>query len=512
MRLLIAALLLATVKLGHAQLIFADGLEPLELTQVEQWQQLRLSYVNESWSGNPFDVVCRGVFTHQASGRRLRQFCFYAGDNTWNLYFMPDEPGIWSYTTNSPDADLDDHTGQFQATPGSLPGALQRNRKRWEYANGDPISPILIPSRQYIKATPIRRLRSFLNWSRNTVGAHLIGTTLVYFNHGQEAEPYLESAEGEEFYIPMWDRLNDVYDYLRDQGMGHYIMFYSDDGESPSNHGIPEGDGGTIGPEEERLFRYVVARFAPYPMVIWDTGIDIGEYRSDTWIDNFARWFRNNDPWRHPVSSRSGGGSGGTLPARATYWSDGEDRLPSRVQAVSIWQDRSIPTLYSDRWREDGGRGDFDRERIRQAVWEMGLTGGTGVYVSGNENGGYLEASYRSDFQAAPDVGRASRFFHEQVYGLGQLSPADNLVVAGSDVVNALAAQSGQEYVAYLVDGGSFSLNLSGVNGTLNGRWYNPRNGSSIALAPLQNPSNNEAFTSPGGSDWVLHLWSPTLE
>ena len=34
---------------------------------------------------------------------------------------------------------------------------------------------------------------------------------------------------------------------------------------------------------ELRLFWYAVARFSAYPIVVWDTGIDIGETRSSQW-------------------------------------------------------------------------------------------------------------------------------------------------------------------------------------------------------------------------------------
>jgi len=298
----------------------------------------------------------------------------------------------------------------------------------------------------------------------------------------------------------MWDRLNSHYDALRDAGMGLYIMFYSDEAESPSNNGISAQS-----ERELRLLRYAVARFSAYPIVMWDTGIDITEYRSNTWIDWFANWFNQNDPWQHPVGSRSGGGSGGKHPDNGTFWSDGASTLPNHSDVVSNWQNRNVPTAYTDRWREDGTRGGFDQAKIRRAVWEVGLVGGTALYISGNDNGGYLTDTYATDFKAAPQVGYASQFFSNNISDLGQLSPHDELLVSGDGV---LSAQPGYEYVAYLSSGNStITVDLSNTVGTLNARWYNPRTGF------FQNIGNVigggiQTFTTPDNQDWVLHLLS----
>jgi len=142
----------------------------------------------------------------------------------------------------------------------------------------------------------------------------------------------------------------------------------------------------------------------------------------------------------------------------------------------------------------------------------MGLTGGTGVYISGSNNSGYLDSGYASDLESAADIGHASRFFHQQVFGFQRLQPADHLVVSGSAAVNALAADPGREYVAYLDSGGSFALDLGQANGSLEGRWYNPLTGASSSIATLQNPSSNQVFSTPSGGDWVLHLWRSDLQ
>lgn len=470
---------------------------------IGKWKRFEVSLINPSWSGNPFDLELIGVFTHKATGRVVKQLGFYAGENTWKIFFMPDEIGEWSFVTVSPDSDLNGKSGSFNCVPSDLPGRLIGDLNRWKLEDkGDFVAPIMLPARQWFKRTETANgIDDFINWADDEVGALIIGTTLVYFNHEQDEIPYLKGHEGELFNIEMWDRLNSHFDMMRDKGLGFYIMFYSDDQESPNKYNIK---GQSI--EELRLFRYAIARFAAYPIVLWDTGIDISETRSNEWIDWFAEWFITNDPWQHPVSSRTGGGSGGKFPKNATYYSDGASNLPSYNTLVSNWKNRSVPTAYTDRWRENYGRGNFNRDKIRRAVWEVGLVGGSAVYVSGNENGGYLSETYVDDFEAAPDVGVRNRFFTKHIKDFASLVSREELIVSGNGAV--LVANPGSEYVVYDHDGGSLELNLSDADSPLCVEWFNPRTAETVKSGTVT-PNDRMPFTTSKDGDWVLHLYDP---
>jgi hypothetical protein len=328
----------------------------------------------------------------------------------------------------------------------------------------------------------------------------IIGTTLVYFQHEQEAIPYVTGQEGEWFNIPMWDRLNSHLDFIRDRGMGVYFMFYSDDAESPNRWNIRQKS-----PEELRLFRYAVARLAPYPIVMWDSGIDISETRPSDWIDWFADWFLANDPWQHPVGSRSGGGSGGHHPKNATFYSDGASTLPKHSTVVEKWASCDVPRAYTDRWREDYRRGGFDSAMIRRAAWEVGLVGGSAVYISGNENDGYLTETYATDLKAAPELGFRNRFFAEEIDSFATLAPHPELITGGAGIV--LVANPGREYVAYGWEGGTIGILLSHDTTSYQVRWYNPRTGQ-LTIQGIVVGGGHQAFSPPFSGDVVLHLKS----
>lgn len=472
---------------------------------------------NSNTYTNKFDfseIELRGTFT-SPTGVVYNHIGYHAGNGyggqfgeVWKIKFMPIEIGDWDYTLTWSDG-TPGTSGTFTAIANNIPGRLlTADVRRWKLENSNYDIPIMVPTRQWFKRMNTGHgIDNFIRWVGQTVRANIIGTTLVYFNHAQDEMPYIIGKEGVEFNVSMWDRLNSHYDFMRDVGMGHYLMFYSDDLENPSNYGIT-----ACSTEEINLFKYSLARYASYPIVIWDTGIDIFETRGGQscndidWVEWFTQFFSQNDPWQHPVGNRSSGGSGSYNPPSATYYSDGADTLPTHTTVVNDWQSRDIPTIYTDRWRENYGRGNFDPDKIRRAVWEVGLVGGTGVYVSGNNNDGYLDEYYYLDFIAAPQVGHAALFFRNAVRNFGLLTPHDELVVSGNSVT--LSAFPGEEYVAYLAEGGSVSINIEA--GMYESFWYDPKNGSFVA-DKIFDGGTDVSFTSPGSGDWTLHIVANTI-
>ena len=487
-------------------LAFFACITDTQAVNIGKWKRFDVSYHNSSWSGNPYDLNFTGTFTHATSGRTLTQFGFYAGDNTWKLYFMPDELGNWTFTTSSSDPDLNNKSGSFTCVSSGLPGKLIAQGKRWKNSDGKFVSPIMLPSGPYIRGNSLGITSAFVNWAKNTAGAQIIGTTLLNFKgdknytHSQEDRMYLDSAEGVEFYQPSWDRSNLFYDYLRDSEMGHYILIFSDDGSNPNKHGITANSAAEL-----RLFKYLVARFAPYPMVIWDSGIDIGETRDNSWINNFVAWFHDNDPWKHPIASRTGGGSGGIHPAEADYYSDGFKDTAFYNNFINAWNKRSVPTAYTDRWRENGSRGG-PPDDLRKSVWESAVAGGQALYITANEDFGYLEDTYATDLEVAPQLGYRTKFIDTQINNFGQLNPANELILSGSNV--RLAANPGEEYLVYLGSGGSTKIDLSGAPSvSFEIVWLNPKTGI-VQTSSNVNGGGSTTFTSPFSQEAVLLLRS----
>jgi hypothetical protein len=472
---------------------------------VGKWQRFALEMSETGTQGNPFDVQLTGRFTHVPSGRTVQAPGYYAGNSVWRIYFMPEQIGEWSYATVSPQPGLNGQSGSFVCVESGLPGRLVPTQNRWQLSDAGFDVPVILPVSDWFKVERSEEeIDAFIAWARDVVGARAIGITLVYFfEREQSAMAYDRGREGQRFNTAYWDRLNTLFDAARDAGMGHYVRFYSDDENDPSRNGIrPQTE------EELRLLRYAVARLGPYPIVIWDTGIDIGEYRSDEWIEWFTNHMLEHDPWAHPVGSRTSGGSGGIHPTNATYFADGTSSLPSRGEFVQTWRSRSVPTAMTDNWREDYSRGGFTPEVIRRAVWQMGLTGGTALMVSGNENLGYLGRNYEADLRAAPDVGRAVHFFRSQVQRFAWLAPHDEMATASTEVM--LSADPEYEYVAYLPRGGTVTIHLSGAGKQFRTTWFDPLTGETRD-AGVVSGGRSADFNANGDREMVLHLLESSL-
>jgi hypothetical protein len=95
-------------------------------------------------------------------------------------------------------------------------------------------------------------------------------------------------------------------------------------------------------------------------------------------------------------------------------------------------------------------------------------------------------------------LGRARKFHQDLKVQLRGTVPADNLVSNGWCV-----ARSGEEYVVYLISGGSTTV--SNLPPTCEvARWFNPRTGESQAAT-----ASGSTFTSPTSGpndDWVLYI------
>lgn len=78
--------------------------------------------------------------------------------------------------------------------------------------------------------------------------------------------------------------------------------------------------------------------------------------------------------------------------------------------------------------------------------------------------------------------------------------------LASSSYALANPASSGAEYLVYLPNGGSVTVNLSNTTGNLNVEWFNPSNGTTTNSGTTAGGTSRN-FTAPFGGDAVLYLY-----
>jgi hypothetical protein len=91
---------------------------------------------------------------------------------------------------------------------------------------------------------------------------------------------------------------------------------------------------------------------------------------------------------------------------------------------------------------------------------------------------------------------------------LAAMTPHGGLASTGWALANT--ASTGSEFLVYAPNGGTFTVNLSNTNRTLNVEWLNPSTGVTSPAGTVSGGSSSQSFTPPFGGDAVLHVWDPS--
>ena len=110
------------LKVGGAALVSTatnrmEGAQPSSHSsaRVERWDLFEQSFSGPQ-GGNPFlDIWTRAVF--RKGNREVSVDGFYDGNGTYKIRFMPDEPGMWSFVTDSNAAELKVQVGSHSPPP-----------------------------------------------------------------------------------------------------------------------------------------------------------------------------------------------------------------------------------------------------------------------------------------------------------------------------------------------------------------------------------------------------------
>jgi hypothetical protein len=136
-------------------------------------------------------------------------------------------------------------------------------------------------------------------------------------------------------------------------------------------------------------------------------------------------------------------------------------------------------------------------------VWGSYLAGAGGCEFFQTGDGNFDDFRTKEAFYVT--VARARSFIEANV-PFSTMQPADSLL---SGAAGYCLAAAGQSYLIYLPAGGTVSLDLTGASGSLDVRWFDPRNGGALqtgsvasvtggSIRSLGNPPNNS------GLDWAV--------
>ena len=280
---------------------------------VERWGQWELTLPGPA-EGNPFLEHRFGAEFHFGH-RSVKVDGFYDGDGRYVVRFMPDETGVWSYSTQSDVLALEGRTGRFTAT---TPGAGNHGPVgvsgtiHFAYADGSAYYPI--------------------------------GTTCYAWNKNEpQFYPFPRSAEGVNdysrfdpaFFRHLEQRIKD----LQELGLeADLILFHPYD-----RWGYQSMSAET----DDRYLRYTIARLASFRNVWWSLAneYDFMKAKQTSDWDRFFRIVTESDPYSHLRSIHHSG----PMYDPSKPWVTHLSVQSSEMEKAAVWlQEFKKPVIYDE--------------------------------------------------------------------------------------------------------------------------------------------------------------------
>lgn len=474
--------------------------------KIKQWQPYDLEFKSTAEIQNPFTINFSAEITGPG-GIKFSLPGFYDGNKIWKLRFSPTKKGEWQIKTYSDISDLNNQKANvvcINNDANSHGGLLvdPQNKHHFIYEDGThwfpngyeanwlwaldsndnkfpTINPFLDKLKKYgFNFILINAYCYDTKWRPGKTEAEDYGPTTLYPWGGNNKSPDFSTCN-----IPYWKHYDAVIDAMYKRGIVAHIYF------KVYNKEVNWMKNGS--PEDDMYYRWIVARYAAYPNIIWDLAKEANYEKSTAYKIDRLKFIRSNDPYHRmltvhtDIATYDNGAYNDVVDFRSHQeQSDHLYAATLKQLAQNLW-----PVLNVESGYEYGPKGPADKtyshvhspEDVAKFIWEIQMAGGYNAYyytytawdvVRTNDTPpGYV---YLKNFRD---------FFIKTKYWL--LKPADSLVSKGYCLAN-----TGNEYVIYENDAGTFQLNLSGLSKNLNAQWFQPLTGKYIGAAKIKNGIN----------------------
>ncbi|UCG56698.1 MAG: DUF4038 domain-containing protein [Phycisphaerales bacterium] len=340
------ALLLVTTTLQPQLLSAAAGLEFVQsksAVDAHDFVEVTLR-VEQPDAENPFtDVTVQGWFTHEGGQRaQVDGFCDSPDGSVFRTRFMPTRAGSYDYAvTYRHGSNETTHTGRFIARDGGRRGLVRVDSDHpwhfvWEgtgehyFWNGTTTYWLLGWDDENIRSNidrlhrlKVNRLRTAMcgrvkngrAWFENvfpTDKFRFILNPWIAKRPDSVEDPGFDVTR---FNIPHWQKIERMLRHARDRDMMISIIFYVD-GARPGVD--PFGKARMGQQDEQRYYRYAVARLAAFSNVMWDVTNEYHLFRDEAWANRMGTFIKECDPYDHLMSVHGHG----QFPFRTSLWAD----------------------------------------------------------------------------------------------------------------------------------------------------------------------------------------------
>jgi CubicO group peptidase (beta-lactamase class C family) len=426
-------------------------------------------------AANPFtDAVVTGEFRcGDGQPVRVDGFCDSQDGRVFRIRFMPTKPGVHQYSVSYRQGDFEaKHAGSFTARDGGRRGLVRVDPEHpwhflWEgtgehyFWNGtttyflmgwdDQTIRQALDRLHRLKVNRVRvvimgRVKDGQAWMENVYPTDKFTFLL---NPWVAARP--ESLENPgfdvtRFNVAHWQKYDRLLRHARDLDMVVSVIFYVD-GRRPGTD--PFGKSGMGGPDEQRYYRYAVARCAAFSNIMWDVTNEYHLFRDEAWVNKMGGLIRQWDPYGHLASVHGHG----EFPFRTSPWADfamhqkwDEGGGYAFIRSCREKQEKTgriMPQIneeygYEDHYPRWGGNRKWPArtaDNRRRLAWEMVMAGGyqttgeradTGTGWGADTGGGWINGRGDDSMVMLQGYGHLVDFFTSIPWWT--LNPDDELI------------------------------------------------------------------------------------
>ncbi len=460
-----------------------------------QLQHLDLTFNNNDWSGNPYDLVATVTFEHSHSDRSRTTEMFYAGGNLWKARFTADEPGTWTYTTSSSDSDLNGQSGSIEIQPSNSLGFVETNGNKWVRSKtGEAFVPqfVMGANPNYFNVDESKAaadVATFID-GHGFNGIHIkVGCRWFDINAYECGEINSSSPNPDE---RTFEALEQVIEETYAAGGVVHIWVWGDEDrdQTPARWGYN-------GSVDRRLQRHIAARLGPMPGWTMGYGFDLFEWTTESQLESWHSYMHDHMGWPHLLGARSTKNELDQIYEQMDF-SSYEQHRPNYSTYVQTLNARPHkPSLSADRFRVRDGTAikDYSLDDTRHGLWRSGMAGGVANIW------GYLLDGGTDDSGSAPypnqqQIKLYSDFFGERFHA--SLYPCNELT-SGQCLKNS----ANNLYIFYHENTNSIQVNLSQMGASQAYIAVDTKSGNRV-LGSFQPVNGN--WAAPYYSDWAISV------
>ena len=483
------------------------------LQTVQCWHPHDFAFTSTTEYSNPFAVPFSGKLVGP-NVERFEQLGFHVGNGTWVLRVSVPSTGTWCITTCSEDPDLHGrhlcfhcvanedrachggirvdpkHTHHFICQDGTHPFLLGYEcdwlwaldlGSEW-FPTGDAFLDKL--SNFGFNHVVLNAYAHDTSWSPGNKKPHDLGPPPLFPWEGTNKKP-----DHSQFNLAFWRHYDYVIQTLFEHSMFAHIMI------KVYNKKVNWPEPGT--PEDDLYFKWLIARYAAYPNVIWDFSKEAYNEESLDYKRSRFQLIRENDPYRRPITSHDDNAYDDPSYQELVDFMSDQNHENWHAVAVRQRETHCWPVVNIEFGYEHGPQGIDDKtykvvqspEEVCHRAWEVTMAGAYPVYYYTYTAWDVLRTEDQPPGYTL--MWNLKQFFEEIPFHL--LEPSDALVSEGHCL-----AHLGKTYVVYLREAKPFEIDLSAVSNEAALRWYRPLQGDWIEACPVQPGQAN--LTPPKGS------------